>query len=285
MKTTHTHKGHCQACGRVQAVDTTNNLLAKHGYTVDFGYFNGICTGSDRKPLEIDKSFTEETILELADWVEKRKVLLAQAQQNKKTFSQYSLRSNKYGDTEFDIVSFTMNHVQDEKYTVVFYTEDSLKKHIEQYNQESFKSLDFVKVFEKLQSLYVKQIESSITQAIKHAESLEKLIEEVHGKQLINVADAEQIIEDLEKDALVDFYKTEMRKITHYVGEPILEVWTNWEIKVEKKTSVGLVGVKLIHSANASAKYNRDKYTKQCLLDGKRIARPKLIQLLQGEII
>ena len=285
MKTTHTHRGHCQACGRVQAVDTTNNLLAKHGYTVDFGYFNGVCTGSDRKPLEIDKSFTEQTIVELADWVEKKRVLLAEAQDNKVTFSHYSLRSNKYGDTEFDIVSFSMNHVEDEEYTVVAYTEDSLKKHIEQYNQESYYELKFVEVFEKLQSQYVKQISDSITNAVNHAEFLKKLIKEVHGKALINVADAEQIIEDLEKDALQDFFKTEMRKITHYVGEPIVEVWSNYEIKVEKKTSVGLVGVKLIHSANARATYNRDKYTKQCLLDGKRIARPKLIQLLQGELI
>lgn len=284
MKTTHTHRGHCQACGRVQAVDTANNLLAKHGYTVDFGYFNGVCTGSDRQPLEVDKSFTEQTIVELSDWVEKKRVLLAEAQDNKVTFSHYSLRSNKYGDTEFEIVSFSMNHVEDEQYTVVAYTEDSLKKHIEQYNQESYYELKFVEVFQKLQSQYVKQISSSISNAVNHAESLKKLIGEVHGKALINVADAEQIIEDLEKDALEDFYKTEMRKITHYVGEPIMEVWSNWEIKLEKKTSVGLVGVKLIHSANATAQYNRDKYTKQCLFNGKRIARNKLIEKLQGDI-
>lgn len=50
--TKHTHKGTCQACGRVQAVNNKSGMIAKHGYTVDWGYFSGICQGSDAAPLE-----------------------------------------------------------------------------------------------------------------------------------------------------------------------------------------------------------------------------------------
>src|SRR5438270_1512480 len=47
----HTHKGHCQACGRLQAHESTGGV-AKHGYTTEGGYFHGTCMGSGHKPLE-----------------------------------------------------------------------------------------------------------------------------------------------------------------------------------------------------------------------------------------
>lgn len=59
MKSVHTHRGHCQACGRVQAVDNDRTLIAKHGYSVERGYFHGVCAGSDHKPLELERSLTD----------------------------------------------------------------------------------------------------------------------------------------------------------------------------------------------------------------------------------
>lgn len=38
---TATHNGTCQACGRQHAVNVKSGKLAKHGYTVDWGFFNG----------------------------------------------------------------------------------------------------------------------------------------------------------------------------------------------------------------------------------------------------
>jgi hypothetical protein len=49
-----THTGTCQACGRRQAVHINTGMIAKHGYTTDYGYFNGVCGGSDHLPLELD---------------------------------------------------------------------------------------------------------------------------------------------------------------------------------------------------------------------------------------
>lgn len=67
MKNKATHRGTCQACGRVQCLPS--NLLAKHGYTVDWGFFNGTCCGSDRLPLEQDKTLTENIIKQLREVV------------------------------------------------------------------------------------------------------------------------------------------------------------------------------------------------------------------------
>lgn len=61
-KTTHTHRGTCQACGSVQASDNGNSLIAKHGYDVAHGYFNGTCQGSDKKPAEHDVTYTHSVI-------------------------------------------------------------------------------------------------------------------------------------------------------------------------------------------------------------------------------
>lgn len=60
-KTTHTHRGTCQACGSVQASANSNTLIAKHGYQV-IGYFSGICQGADRQPAELDVTYTHKVI-------------------------------------------------------------------------------------------------------------------------------------------------------------------------------------------------------------------------------
>lgn len=62
---TATHNGTCQACGRVQAVGPKTGLLAKHGYTVDWGFFNGTCPGSDHKPLQHDWELNEQIVQQL----------------------------------------------------------------------------------------------------------------------------------------------------------------------------------------------------------------------------
>jgi hypothetical protein len=61
-----THNGTCQWCGARQAVDPVTGTLAKHGYTVRWGFFSGVCRGSDHQPFEkssdlIARSITETT--------------------------------------------------------------------------------------------------------------------------------------------------------------------------------------------------------------------------------
>lgn len=54
MTTASTHTGICQACGRRQAVHVKTGMIAKHGYTTEYHFFNGTCGGSDHLPLELD---------------------------------------------------------------------------------------------------------------------------------------------------------------------------------------------------------------------------------------
>ena len=61
----HTHRGICQVCGAQQAVNPGRQALANHGYTVKYGFFNGICSGAGHRPLELEKTLTLRTI----DWL------------------------------------------------------------------------------------------------------------------------------------------------------------------------------------------------------------------------
>lgn len=62
MNRNHTHTGNCQACGREHAIDIVHGDMAKHGYTVDWGSFNGVCPGSDCKPAQVSVDFTHVII-------------------------------------------------------------------------------------------------------------------------------------------------------------------------------------------------------------------------------
>jgi hypothetical protein len=44
------YRGHCQWCGRQQAV--VKGLMSKHGYKVELGWFSGICSGEHFVPME-----------------------------------------------------------------------------------------------------------------------------------------------------------------------------------------------------------------------------------------
>lgn len=44
-------------------------FIAKHGYTVDWGFFNGVCCGAERLPLEQDATFTNSIINDLRNVV------------------------------------------------------------------------------------------------------------------------------------------------------------------------------------------------------------------------
>jgi hypothetical protein len=62
MTNASTHTGICQACGRRQAVHIKTGMIAKHGYTTEYGFFNGVCGGSDRPPLELDTAVNVGTV-------------------------------------------------------------------------------------------------------------------------------------------------------------------------------------------------------------------------------
>lgn len=74
-----THRGHCQICGRLQAVQAPKGLLAKHGYTVKgWGYFMGTCQGSDKLPLQVERKHTDSTCAAVAAHAERMDKLAEQ---------------------------------------------------------------------------------------------------------------------------------------------------------------------------------------------------------------
>jgi hypothetical protein len=53
-------RGNCPCCGREQAV--VGGTMSKHGYTVDCGWFNGVCNGHSFAPMQVERAIAEKTI-------------------------------------------------------------------------------------------------------------------------------------------------------------------------------------------------------------------------------
>lgn len=61
MDTRKQYRGNCQCCGRRQAV-LDSGFMAKHGYTVDNGWFKGICSGQHFQPMQNNRVVTDSII-------------------------------------------------------------------------------------------------------------------------------------------------------------------------------------------------------------------------------
>jgi hypothetical protein len=55
-----THRGTCQVCGCIQKLP--GGFLSLHGYTVNWGFFSGVCHGAGFLPFEQDKGLVEGAI-------------------------------------------------------------------------------------------------------------------------------------------------------------------------------------------------------------------------------
>lgn len=58
-------RGICQCCGREQAV--VSGRMSKHGYTVEHGWFSGVCSGRNYAPMQVDRSHADRTIKAIRD--------------------------------------------------------------------------------------------------------------------------------------------------------------------------------------------------------------------------
>lgn len=61
-KQIHTHRGHCQLCARIQAIETQTGTIAEHGYTRRGGYFSGSCPGSGLMNLHVSRTTADARI-------------------------------------------------------------------------------------------------------------------------------------------------------------------------------------------------------------------------------
>lgn len=70
-----THYGTCQVCGRRQLLP--GGKLSKHGYTKQWGFFNGTCWGADHLPFEQDISLIERAIAMAEDTAQRQRTYAA----------------------------------------------------------------------------------------------------------------------------------------------------------------------------------------------------------------
>lgn len=69
-------RGNCQCCAKEQAV--VGGLMSKHGYTVDHGWFNGVCSGNRYQPMQVSRLHADSIISDIRLEIPK---LLAKADQ------------------------------------------------------------------------------------------------------------------------------------------------------------------------------------------------------------
>ena len=69
-------RGNCQCCGKEQAV--VGGLMSKHGYTVENGWFSGVCEGRNFQPMQFSRVETDNIVADIRKQIPK---LLEQAEQ------------------------------------------------------------------------------------------------------------------------------------------------------------------------------------------------------------
>lgn len=82
-------------CGREQAIMKTGRM-SKHGYTVEHGWFNGVCAGEDFVPVQVSRTETDRMIADIRKQVVHIRAE-ADAMENNETHPEHVFKS-KYVD-------------------------------------------------------------------------------------------------------------------------------------------------------------------------------------------
>lgn len=95
------HSGTCQVCGRLQKLP--GGALSKHGYTKQWGFFNGTCPGAGYLPFELQKDKAEAAVTRVQAIVEKLRGQIAELNaapvENTAPFKTYNSRLGVYQET------------------------------------------------------------------------------------------------------------------------------------------------------------------------------------------
>jgi hypothetical protein len=136
--------------------------LAKHGYTVEGGYFQGTCRGSHRTPVQFDRSLTDSTIADLGRYARERDIQAEDLKAGTVTPAKI-----KTGD----------------KLNRQTYTYDPI--YIQFHQGTADQQQNAVK-------MAIARAESDAIHARAHAKSLKKMADELHGTPLVTIADMPQ---------------------------------------------------------------------------------------------
>lgn len=102
-------RGHCPCCGRQQAVQL--GKMSKHGYTVDNGWFNGVCHGNRHKPVEHEREVADVMIATVRKDCEMLDKYAADLESSKKHPAK--CRTNQYDRTTREYVMVAWSDAAD----------------------------------------------------------------------------------------------------------------------------------------------------------------------------
>ena len=286
---THTHRGHCPACGAIHAVSTNETLVAKHGYTTYWGYFDNICEGADHTPLEIDKTFTEKFIGKLKEFITETKNELA----NFTRVEGVSCRFRVNGDDkriEGIPASPSSYYSYKSNYKIEYIPVDEIEnvinsyKYLHGYSFEDYKydEKTVEEIIEEANKKWIDDRNREIEGAKSHIEFLKGLIDTVHGKPLLNVADGGKILKDMETEVAEGWDEHVIE--THDTwgdGRRVYEkkrYLAGWEKSITKSVSIGDITLKIMRGNT----YRNEGGTYRCyfFLNDEKIAKKKLLEAL-----
>jgi len=281
MKDTHTHRGHCPACGAVHAVSTNETLVAKHGYNTHWGYFDNICDGADHTPLELDKTFTEKFIGKLEDYIVKTEKEIEAFTGVKGVTCLF--RTEYDSEKEERIVNAIKKiptrydpgwHLPnwDEKYEYI------PNDKIEEITKDLYcdhRAGSTENIIERANKMWLYDKKSSVKGAKEHIEFLKGLIEKIYGNPLINVADGGKILKDMETEVSEGFDEHEI--VGNYGRK---KYFAGYEKSITKSVSIGDITLKIMRGNT----YRNEGDTYRCyfFLNDEKIAKKKLLEKLGG---
>ena len=285
MKNTHTHKGHCQVCGRVQAVSTNDNLMAKHGYDVQFGFFNGTCIGSDKKPLEVSKRISEVTISNMKNAIEAKREKIETftgVTQVPVVFTTRDMWNKEIPEPKIEQIGFCSRTKIKHHEEVQMIDVASLGDVIETYDcvydrySKKYNRSDVERLVEEQNKVWIREANEYISYAIYHIAFLEDLIERVHGNPLINVADSKKLLVNMEREVAEGFNDYEVVENQYGKRRNYL---AGYQKSITKSVSIGDITLTITRQNSI---YTRHSTSYRCAfsLNGKKIAKNKLLETM-----
>lgn len=181
----HTHKGTCQICGRIHAVNNKTGLIAKHGYTVENGWFEGDCSGSGLKPLEVYRADTDDMIASLRSMARERRALTIE---HIRTVEMRVRRRDDFG-------------------RIVTVTERAS-------NDEQVKAIEPYSTFERLAQNKLARLQREGEHMDLHADGLIELIERRHGQDLYEAKHLEEEARKAKAEKASKPTKASVKRIT-----------------------------------------------------------------------
>lgn len=190
-----THRGHCQVCNRIQNIQGRNLFIAKHGYEVaGYGFFNGICPGSEHLPLEQDKSMVVWSI----NWAQARIIdttaeitkYSQPSTEHKAWFHEYVPSKTRYSQSRY-----IWREVQLSRETILSsptfsYNEDTFIGHdakIVPLRRYSISGATLLDVADQLNAKYVEYLEKRVKEFHQYIAEQTHRIEVWHKQPLIPI--------------------------------------------------------------------------------------------------